>query len=712
MRTTFGQSSQPTFASVHTIVTTGFKRAYIMAGPRSLRRQQTRLAFTPLPSSSPAAKGYNKQIQERAATVSVDSPAKRRKLDNANGSIPTPAASREKNVGLESGGSDSEPVRATQRCSTQQTSKRHGTQKRLDFSEVRHSDSFSSPVRLASSPSKPQPSGRAGMFGSQRRQRPVVDVSSEDSDEELPTLPLATSPHTRWGSSRGAKHGVTNRKTRSTQEPIIVNASDDDIAATRRRSPIIEVTDDAGEDDQMPTTMGTQRRKRQRRGSYNSFISSSPPRMASSDDDDIEIIEKPRKRRQPASDEENESEEPVTPRKRKLTRREKNELAEDVDNLQVSSDEDRPRGARSTQSVKKNARQTALQRLQDERRRKSGQVPDVQEIVESDEDHSENGGYDAEPNVDGEIGNASENESGIEGEDNQEPPMSSARFFRKDQDDDGFVEEEDDDEPLGIPEGMPLEYTRLASLPAKELFIYAVEWMVQKKINPGFQMTDEIYAHAFRKLNDQTQGLVGSKFKSSVWRSEFVLALEARPDYADSHIDSSSGICLQNKCDACNRSNHPATFEIQFQGKPYHPDTLEEVAAHDDSDDSSSDGDSDADKDVPAIDAQGREILPESHTFYVGKFCRANAVTAHALQHWRVHLNEYVVDWLEKKGYNSATQIVERDSLSTKKRNKLANKIADRMEKEGQIKQLWREFKKHVDEARNAKQGGRFVADQ
>lgn len=55
----------------------------------SRRRRQTRLAFTPLPSSSPAAASYPSQIRERAAAVEyTGSPAaKKRKVVIAEGAL-------------------------------------------------------------------------------------------------------------------------------------------------------------------------------------------------------------------------------------------------------------------------------------------------------------------------------------------------------------------------------------------------------------------------------------------------------------------------------------------------------------------------------------------------------------------------------------------------------------------------------------------------
>jgi hypothetical protein len=246
---------------------------------------------------------------------------------------------------------------------------------------------------------------------------------------------------------------------------------------------------------------------------------------------------------------------------------------------------------------------------------------------------------------------------------------------------------------------------------AKELFKYAIDWMVQKKINPGFQMNDGIYKLTFRKLNDETKGLVGSKFVSSAWTSKFASALKARPDIAYAPIDRNSAEhCFRDTCDACNRTRHPATYQIQFQGKPYHPDTLEDVGSQDDDEeddeDSASENLHDDEADTrPAYDAEGRQIPAEARIFYTGQFCFANAQTAHALQHWRYHLYQYVVNWLTTEGYNTPQMIVQRDEMSTRRRRKAANKIVDRMESEGVIKSLWKDFRANIDNARESKRG-------
>ncbi|KAI7537736.1 hypothetical protein KC331_g10763, partial [Hortaea werneckii] len=147
------------------------------------------------------------------------------------------------------------------------------------------------------------------------------------------------------------------------------------------------------------------------------------------------------------------------------------------------------------------------------------------------------------------------------------------------------------------------------------------------------------------------------------------------------------------------------------------PTTLEDVSTRHESDDedsesddvaSSNDADSD-DGDQPGYDHTGRQIPPANTIYYVGKFCMANAQTAHTLTHWRWHLYQWAVMWLTRSGYMTDEKVVKRDGWSSTKRRKYANKVVDRMEADGVVSDLWREFRRNLDEARTSKQG-RFDA--
>lgn len=97
---------------------------------------------------------------------------------------------------------------------------------------------------------------------------------------------------------------------------------------------------------------------------------------------------------------------------------------------------------------------------------------------------------------------------------------ADADIFREDEEDQYFIAS-DVDESLGVPDAaIPIEYTRYASMKASELFKFAVEWMVQKKLNPAFAATDPVYRLTFTKLDREVASMADSNFVSSVWRED------------------------------------------------------------------------------------------------------------------------------------------------------------------------------------------------
>jgi len=280
------------------------------------------------------------------------------------------------------------------------------------------------------------------------------------------------------------------------------------------------------------------------------------------------------------------------------------------------------------------------------------------------------------------------------------PLASSAKdMFRTTEADDEFLNDEDDD-LIGAPDDIPLEFTRFATMKTKDLFGYAVEWMVQRKLNPGFNSSDSIYDLTFKKLDDEVKGLVGSKFVSSAWKPQFSYALRARPQMTATRF---SADIASDKCEACNRSGHTATYQVQFQGKPYNVKTMEEVES-----DGEDDGDDDDNDEIDSSekverDINGLIIVSENHVFRIGKFCMANAEKAHSLTHWRFHLYEWIVEYLEYEGHAVPEMIAKMDKWSESKRRKFANKVVDEMHASGKIKDLYKDFKDEIAKAEEAK---------
>jgi Domain of unknown function (DUF4211) len=290
-----------------------------------------------------------------------------------------------------------------------------------------------------------------------------------------------------------------------------------------------------------------------------------------------------------------------------------------------------------------------------------------------------------------------------------------------DSDDHSFVE---DDGELGAPEdvSVPFEFSRHRTKSTKDCFRDVVEWMVHSKLNPGFRRNDEMYKFAFQKLGDEVVGRVESQLVSSVWNADFRNALRARP-----YLDVSACPTFHD-CDACNRTNHPASSDLKFTGKPYSDETLEPLFDSDsDSDNSDSDDEDASGHRNQDRDREGHVLPPEERHFYLGRHvfhqlemhnnhlantnfkkkrtCKSNAVLTHTLVHWRFHLYEWVVDYLNRTEelLSNPERSLEREKLSAKKRTKYANKVVDKMDSSGEVQRLWMDFHQNLRVVRETK---------
>lgn len=392
------------------------------------------------------------------------------------------------------------------------------------------------------------------------------------------------------------------------------------------------------------------------------------------------------------------SEEIVTPsRKRRLARagaaldspnvrleavsdRSVDELQEDVEDLKETVLRNH-RTRATNRTPKKTKAQQQLELLK--RRRAGRNVVDVSSGSENDAVKSPSRRL-----IYNEETDSRDDETGVESEQagDNDPPLTLEEEDLDQYDEDFVVA--DEDEPLGAPHTlseMPLEFTRHAHKKPIEHFKDAVEWMVHNRLNPAFPRNDPIYQVAVQKLDDEVRGLAGSKFMSAAWNADFLSTLKAKPDiaYLDAH-----GL-LEQHCEACNRSNHPAKFQLVFSGKPYHRQSLEEISDDEDEEDTTG--------------SQDVRFGHDEKAFYVGRTCCANAETSHALHHWRYALNQWVLEWLTRRGHTSADKIVEREQWSTKKRTQYANDVVDGMESNGEVRVLYKEFKENLQAARDAR---------
>jgi hypothetical protein len=223
-----------------------------------------------------------------------------------------------------------------------------------------------------------------------------------------------------------------------------------------------------------------------------------------------------------------------------------------------------------------------------------------------------------------------------------------------------------------------------------------IEWLVHNKINPAFERKDPIYSNAWRKLDDEVHGLASSKFTSSAWKAEFYRTLKGRPRLEAYEMDKGDAD-RYDKCEACGRSGHPATWKIKFDGQPYYKDTLEDVES--DSDDSGSD--------TGSVDTQGNALPSASREWVVGSVCCSNAETASSLIHWKHALKEWVEERLEDDGELSAKKLKDREKMKAKKRREAANAIVDKWQSAGIINSLYGDFKQTLQNARDKSTTGR-----
>jgi hypothetical protein len=202
------------------------------------------------------------------------------------------------------------------------------------------------------------------------------------------------------------------------------------------------------------------------------------------------------------------------------------------------------------------------------------------------------------------------------------------------------------------------------------------------------------------------------------------------------------------KCDACGRTNHPASYQIQFGGKAYNKQTLEEIDNdHDDEED-----EDDGEEDDASVNSRGESIPGVKTSWYVGRygpivslsnvqichrhflpplpsyfhthgiyplhlplnkltiiclcrFCKGNAETAHRLKHWKYALNEWVIGTLKSEGHLTPHKLTQREDWNKKKRSEYANRIVDDWWENKEIKALYRDFKNNLEAAREGKTG-------
>ncbi|KAL9113146.1 MAG: hypothetical protein Q9227_002758 [Pyrenula ochraceoflavens] len=386
-------------------------------------------------------------------------------------------------------------------------------------------------------------------------------------------------------------------------------------------------------------------------------------------------------------------------RRRLKSLQEAEDLAEDLEDLHDSAQQvSRTRGKAVT--TERDRQLKLLQELKQRRDRKEGRAASESENEDHDEEDFENNSVendllDQPRHITISDSEASSSAASRAVRQRQSAPTTEAEDLDAEEED--FVVSDPEDDTLGAPTALPFEFSRLASAKPREHFKNVVEWLVKNKLAPAFSRQDEIFEVAMLKIDDEVSGQAGSRFKSSAWNKAFGVVLDARPQLA--LVESSGSGVLHETCEACNRSNHPAKWELQFTGEAYNKNTLEPIEKEDEDEDEA-DGENEDSAETQSIDMKGNALPSQDRCFYLGRFCAANAEMAHKLSHWKWHLNDWLLDFLRLQGVLDAEAIVARENLSQKKRELEAEKIVDGMESNGEMDRLWKDFKADKESAR------------
>ncbi|KAL2201090.1 hypothetical protein P885DRAFT_73440 [Corynascus similis CBS 632.67] len=539
----------------------------------------------------------------------------------------------------------------------------------------------SSPAKVkeaAKSPPLAPPSSfmhSSQVHGSARKNRVVYDDSSSEatSEGEVQRVELPTQTtrrgrqpqRSRSESSDSSSDGEKESREESNDVNDVENEQDEDdeddkpLAAPTPRRKRLVIADESDEDDQPIVSSPAKRRRLIRRNN-----ASNSPKASKDDEDSVDealarsSARATRARRKPLTQKE---------KARELLRRKRaGEVINEDENMSSSAEEEPAKAMYDT---------------------------DSDNLVLNEFEDDEEGVY--EPQKDDEKkAKVKKKKKVAEGGDSGTESM------------DDFVVD-DSDAPIGAPElDIPLEFTRHSHKHLKEHFRDAIEWLVQIKVNPGFAEREHpVYRMAWRKLDDEVRGLATSKFSSSAWKTDFYMALRARPEFTNGELPKGDMLGSQS-CGACGRSGHPARHMITFTGTPYFKDATKLYRFLQPVEINSSD--SDAGSEPHDEDEDGNLIPKESKQWLIGAVCNSNAETAHTLMHWKHSLLTWVETRLHEEGLMAPAKLAERERMRPKEKYKLVDKIMARWVDGGVVKALFQDFKGTIEQARNKPTTGRY----
>lgn len=532
-----------------------------MKPSRPQRKRQTRLDFTPAPSSSPHKSEAFVRIEDNA------SPAKKRKtaptpskaVDGVQNSLqgsskavapspnlepaqlPTPAASSQVN-----GETTNDEIPSTR--TPGQKSKPHVRDGEVNTGSASSSTDDGPVASRSRRRKKTSPVGLT---------LPPHNDESSASDPE-PSLPLRnniTPSKPRSGRSfilGGGTYNVPISKVKARR------ASSTPRKESRERSSSVDsrTTDDDYEE-AAPDVFTSKRTLRSSAPRQQLPIRRSPQKKAaeglgfsSSESDHVVATAQRKAMRSPLppspsvsvvipdrSQDSSLSDVPITP-SRKRIRRHRSEVKDshpDESDLEEELADLRDTGGQTSHS-RITERQKNKAKLDELRRRRAGVVDISDDSDEIEADSS----FEEEPKV------------------SHEPLQGTGENL--DQYEEDFLDDDANGE-LGVDTaeaGVPLHLTRYANLKPFEYFKDEVEWMVHNKLNPAFDRHAGVYEMAHVKLNDEITGHAGSTYKSAAWNVKFVTALQSWSDMYMTNVPT----MFEHKCDACNRSGHPQNTRL------------------------------------------------------------------------------------------------------------------------------------------------------
>jgi hypothetical protein len=447
-----------------------------------------------------------------------------------------------------------------------------------------------------------------------RRQKSVT--LSDTSEDEIAMSGLRSSQ--RKTSPRNGKNAQnsprapTASQKRGKKTAVNSESNEDDIRSSsqKRRLSHLTIPDDEDEDDDEEDVKPPSARKRPQKAAVDTDDEESQPIISPLkrtrqpvESDDSDIVSSPLKRRRGAQQVDEDSSDSNLPSPSNIPRNAERDSASKTP----------PRFTRQQKTVRRH-RTEKEKKMELLKRRRAGE--NVEQVTDSESDS-------AEDNADEELQELSEFEDEEESPEQVRNPSKGKTQKKGSDSEDDFVVE-DDEGPLGIPDHLaqvPLEYTHAAHKPIKEHFRDVVEWMVHNKVNPGFVWDDPVYRTAFQKVDSECNSFADSKFVSTQWTAEFTKAIYARPVLLIRDLLPGEGIDVlgEAKCEACNHRKHNPSFALQFTGKAYHKNTLEEVDQESTDEDSDDDDEDSQYNDHVSVDENHRTLPSEDKQWFAGR---------------------------------------------------------------------------------------------